>query len=169
MWHRFRLESRKGWSHECLPLFHWHISFVGTFPFLWCGVPHHRQRVNTPAPPGSKWCEMERGRSDSPRTPSGSKGVESEAVIPSRCLFDDYGLAHGTDDGLGNDGKHFRTPDPREQIRTGFERLGLGGPIRFEGDGETNLAGIRDLDNPHGILLGSLLSNQGLTQPFQRT
>src|SRR3990172_6524085 len=131
MGHRFRLESSKGWSHECLPLFHLHISFVGSFPFLWCGVPHHRQRVNTPAPPGSKWCgecmlhlppfiaaisqgkqrEMERGRSDSPRTPSGSKGVESEAVIPSRCLFDDYGLAHGTDDGLGNDGKHFRTPD----------------------------------------------------------
>ena len=112
---------------------------------------------------------MERGRSDSPRTPSGPKGVESEAVIPSRCLFDGYGLAHGTDDGLGNDGKHFRTPDPREQIRTGFERLDLGGPIRFEGYRETNLAGVLDLDNPHGILLGSLLSYQGLTQPFQRT
>src|SRR3989304_9417252 len=101
MWHRVRLESRKGWSHECLPLFHLHISFVGSFPFLWCGVPHHRQRVNTPAPPGSKWCgecmlhlppfiaaisqgkqrEMERGRSDSPRTPLGPKGVESSAVM----------------------------------------------------------------------------------------
>ena len=99
----------------------------------------------------------------------GLKASNRKRSFLLRCLFDGYGLAHGTDDGLGNDGKHFRTPDPREQIRTGFERLGLGGPIRFEGDRETNLAGIRDLDNPHGILLGSLLSYQGLTQPFQRT